>query len=99
VTRQVFDWANVESGKTGLLRHYDGESFAALAVEELFERHALLRHFLNHCLKTDAELDLLIQFKLNGTNGEEFTDFNETTSNAIRQKPKRFLAKLRRLAK
>jgi hypothetical protein len=103
VKRQVFEWAYRESGKTGLLRYCDGESFAALAAEEPFERHALLRHFLHRCVKkrllADAELDLLIQFKLNGTNGEEFADFNGTSSNAIRQKLKRLLAKLRRLAK
>jgi DNA-directed RNA polymerase specialized sigma24 family protein len=103
VKRQVFEWANRESGKTGLLRYYDGESFAALAAEEPFERYALLRHFLHRCvtkgLLADAELDLLIQFKLNGTNGEEFADFNGTSANAVRQKLKRLLAKLRRLAK
>jgi DNA-directed RNA polymerase specialized sigma24 family protein len=103
VKRQVFEWANRESGKTGLLRYYDSETFAALAVEEPFERFTLLRHFLHRCvtkgLLTDAELDLLIQFKLNGTNGGEFADFHGTSSNAVRQKLKRLLAKLRRLAK
>jgi DNA-directed RNA polymerase specialized sigma24 family protein len=103
VKRQVFEWANRESGKTGLLRYYDDESFTALAAEAPFERYALLRHFLHRCvskgLLTDAEIDLLIQFKLNGTKGEEFADLNGTSSNAVRQKLKRLLAKLRRLAK
>jgi DNA-directed RNA polymerase specialized sigma24 family protein len=102
VKRQVFEWANRESGKTGLLSYYNGETLAALAVEEPFERYVLLRHFLHRCvtkgLLADAELDLLIQFKLNGTNGEEFADFNGTSSNAVRQRLKRLLAKLRRLA-
>jgi len=49
-------------------------------------------------LLADAELDLLIQFKLNGTSREEFADFNGTSSNAVRQKLKRLVAKLRRLA-
>jgi hypothetical protein len=40
----------------------------------------------------------LIEFKLNGANGEEFADLNGTSSNAIRQKLKRLVAKLRRLA-
>jgi len=40
VKRQVFEWANRESGKTSLLRYYDGENFAALAAEEPFERYA-----------------------------------------------------------
>jgi DNA-directed RNA polymerase specialized sigma24 family protein len=103
VKRQVFEWANRESGKTGLLRYYDAEAFAALAVQEPFERYALLRHFLHRCvtkgLLADAELDLLIQFKLNGTSGEEFADFNGTSSNAVRQRLKRLVAKLRRLAR
>jgi DNA-directed RNA polymerase specialized sigma24 family protein len=49
-------------------------------------------------LLTNAELDLLIEFKLNGTSSEEIADFNRTSSNAIRQRLKRLLAKLRRLA-
>jgi DNA-directed RNA polymerase specialized sigma24 family protein len=100
--RQMFEWANRESGKTALLRNYDDETFAALSAEEPFERYALLRHFLHRCvtkgLLTNVELDLLIEFKLNGANGEEFADLNGTSSNAIRQKLKRLVAKLRRLA-
>jgi DNA-directed RNA polymerase specialized sigma24 family protein len=103
VKRQVFEWANRESGKTGVLNHYDREAFAALAFEEPFERYAFLRHFLHRCVKkgllTNTELNLLIDLKLNGTNGEEFADFNGTSSNAIRQRLKRLLAKLRRLAR
>jgi DNA-directed RNA polymerase specialized sigma24 family protein len=102
VKRQVFEWAYRESGRTGLLRYYDGETFDALEAEESFERYALLRHFLHRCVAKDlithAELDLLIQFKLNGTSGEEFADLNGTSSNAVRQRLKRLLAKLRRLA-
>jgi DNA-directed RNA polymerase specialized sigma24 family protein len=103
VKRQVFEWANRESGRTGLLRYYDSEAFEALAAQEPFERYALLRHFLHRCvtkgLLADAELDLLIQFKLNGTSREEFADFNGTSSNALRQRLKRLVAKLRRLAR
>lgn len=102
VKRQLFEWANREGAKMGPLNHYQGEAFAAWAVEESFERSALLRHFLHRCvtkgLLTDGELNLLIDFKLNGTSGEEFADFNGTSSNAIRQKLKRLVAKLRRLA-
>jgi DNA-directed RNA polymerase specialized sigma24 family protein len=100
--RQLFEWASRENGKTGLLNHFDGETLTMLANEESFERHALLRHFLDRCmtkgLLTDAELNLLIDFKLYGTNGEELADFNGTSSNAVRQRLKRLLAKLRRLA-
>jgi DNA-directed RNA polymerase specialized sigma24 family protein len=102
VKRQLFEWASRESGKTGLLNYFDSETFTMLACEESFERHALLRHFLHRCvtkgLLTDSELNLLIDFKLYGTNGEEFADFNGTSSNAVRQRLKRLLAKLRRLA-
>ena len=102
VKRQLFEWASRESGKTGLLNHFDGETFAMFVGEESFERHALLRHFLHRCvtkgLLTDSELNLLIDFKLYGTNGEELADFNGTSSNAVRQRLKRLLAKLRRLA-
>jgi len=101
--RQLFEWANRESGKMALLSQYDGETFIALTVEESFERHALLRHFLHRCVTkgalTNAELNLLIDFKLNGTNGKEFADFNGTSSNALRQRLKRLVAKLRRLAR
>jgi hypothetical protein len=102
VKRQLFQWANRESAKTGALNHYDRESFSALAFEEPLERYAFLRHFLHRCVKngrlTDAELNLLIDLKLNGTHGDEFASFNRTSSNAVRQRLKRLLAKLRRLA-
>ena len=103
VKRRVFEWASRESGTTGVTNHFDGEVLATLGFEEPFERYAFLRHFLHRCvtkgLLTDAELNLLIDLKLNGTNGEEFADFNGTSSNAVRQRLKRLLAKLRRLAR
>lgn len=65
--------------------------------------YAQLRHFLHRCVTrgdlTGAELDLLIQFKLEGTNGEDFQSFNGNASNALRQRLKRLLTKLRRLAR
>jgi DNA-directed RNA polymerase specialized sigma24 family protein len=103
VKRQVFEWASRESGTTGMTNYYDSEVVAALGFEEPVERYAFLRHFLYRCvtkgLLTDAELNLLIDLKLNGTNGEEFAEFNGTSSNAVRQRLKRLLAKLRRLAR
>src|ERR1700723_838812 len=102
VKRQLFEWASRESGKAGFENYDDGKTFAALAVDNSFERYAVLRHFLHRCvtksLLTNSELNLLIDFKLYGTNGEEFADFNGTSSNAVRQRLKRLLAKLRRLA-
>ena len=103
VKRQLFEWAHRENGKMHFLNHESGELLGELAAKKPFERHALLRHFLHRSvtkgLLTDDELDLLIEFKLNGTSGEEIADFNGTSSNAIRQRLKRLLAKLRRLAK
>jgi DNA-directed RNA polymerase specialized sigma24 family protein len=47
----------------------------------------------------DEELDLLIQFKLEGNNGRDLSNSAGISSNALRQRIKRLLAKLRRLAK
>jgi len=43
----------------------------------------------------DSELDLLIEFKLDGNTGEELAALNGSSSNAVRQRFKRLLAKLR----
>jgi hypothetical protein len=49
---------------------------------------------------TEAELDLLIQFGLDGNNGDFPVGTSvQNSSNAHRQKRKRLLAKLRRLAR
>lgn len=102
VKRQVFEWARREGTKDALLDR-GGDIFLSFALEESFERYAQLRHFLHRCVTrgdlTEAELDLLIQFKLEGTNGDDFDSPNGTASNALRQRLKRLLAKLRRLAR
>jgi hypothetical protein len=102
VKRQVFEWARREGTKERLLDR-GPNNFSALALEEPLERHAQLRHFLHRCVTkghlTGAELDLLIQFKLEGTNDEDFDFANGTSSNAVRQRLKRLLTKLRRLAR
>jgi hypothetical protein len=101
--RRLFLWANHEGGLSIVPIESNGEDFGP-AVEESFERHAMLRHFLTRCvtkgLLTHAELNLLIQFKLDGINGEFPVQTRaESHSNALRQKLKRLLAKLRRLAR
>jgi len=102
VKRQLFAWARREGAKDALLER-GGDIFLPLALEEPFERYAQLRHFLHRCVTrgdlAEAELDLLIQFKLEGTNGEDFDSTNGNVSNAIRQRLKRLLAKLRRFAR
>jgi hypothetical protein len=104
VKRQVFAWAAREGMKQALVNQA-GDAFPPLATEESFERYAQLRHFLHRCASrgdlTDSELNLLIQFKLEGaSNGEVLHAPNgNSSSNAARQKLKRLLAKLRRLAR
>jgi DNA-directed RNA polymerase specialized sigma24 family protein len=102
VKRQLFEWA----GREGVV-HEPAKGEEALAADPLpgdesMERHALLRHFLHRCvakgLLNNADLDLLIQIKLDGNTGEEVAESNAITSNAVRQRMKRLLAKLRRLA-
>lgn len=101
VKRHIFEWAKRESTKAALLDHAEAGVFIELG--DSFEQYELLRHFLYRCLSSgklaDSELDLLIQFKLNGNTGEELAALNGSSSNAMRQRVKRLLAKLRRLAR
>jgi hypothetical protein len=100
--RQLFEWAGREGIAHGPARSDELKAAAQLIDEESMERHALLSHFLQSCVSGgflgDAELDLLVQVKLDGNTGEEIAESNEITSNAVRQRMKRLLAKLRRLA-
>jgi hypothetical protein len=104
VKRQVFAWAAREGTKEALLDR-GGNVLPPLAVEDSFERYAQLRHFLHGCVSrgvlTENELNLLIQFKLEGaSNGEGLHASNgNSSSNATRQRLKRLLAKLRRFAR
>ena len=102
VRRQLFEWA----GREGTVHRpgHGEEQREPLPLwdDQLMERHAVLRHFLHRCITNgllgDAELDLLIQIKLDGNTGEEIAESNSVTPNAVRQRMKRLLAKLRRLA-
>lgn len=100
VKRHIFEWAKRESRKAALLDHAEASAF--IELEDSFEQYALLRHFLHRCLTkgmlANSELDLLIQFKLDGNTGAELAALNGSSSNAVRQRFKRLLAKLRRLA-
>jgi DNA-directed RNA polymerase specialized sigma24 family protein len=102
VKRQIFEWAGKEGIVHGPAKRDELKAAAHLMYDGAMERHALLRHFLHRCVShgrlSDAELDLLIQIKLDGNTGEEIAESNEITSNAVRQRMKRLLAKLRRLA-
>jgi len=100
--RQLFEWGRREGRKMAVLDH-SGDRWPLIAVEEPFEHFAQLRHFLHRCVQrgklTNEELDLLIQFKLEGSNGGDFENANGQSSNALRQRLKRLLSKLRRLAR
>jgi hypothetical protein len=103
VKRQVFEWANRECGHHGVPGRTDGEFPDASVVEGSLERYALLGHFLDRCVSkgliSNSELDLLIQFKLQGNNSDGVCGSSTASSNALRQRLKRLLAKLRRLAR
>ena len=102
VKRQLFEWGRREGKKIAALDQ-SSDGLPGLAVEEPFEQLAQLRHFLHRCVDrgklTSAELDLLIQFKIEGLNGEDSEVPSGHSSNALRQRLKRLLSKLRRLAR
>lgn len=95
VRRSTFAWAAKEAGSLseGARPHLREEIYLYESDTESFERAALLHHFLDRALLAGTlrppELDLLIQFKLEG--GAE----NGAFSNAERQRLKRLVAKLR----
>jgi hypothetical protein len=98
VRRSTFEWAAREA-KSPLEapRSEDPqETNSSESAEDSFERATLLRHFFSRAVAggtlTPGELDLLITFKLEG--GAE----NGAFSNAERQRLKRLLGKLRKLA-
>jgi len=102
VKRQLFSWSRREGSMAARLDS-GVDAIPILAVEASFERLAQLRHFLHRAVErgklSDSELNLLIQFKLEGSNGEYFENGNGRASNALRQRLKRLLSKLRRLAR
>lgn len=102
VKRHLFAWAQREGMHEAPLK-FAPDVLASLIIEDSFESYAQLRHFLDRCAVkgdlTSAELELLSQYKLEATHGEDFDNSNGHSSNALRQRLKRLLAKLRRLAR
>jgi hypothetical protein len=102
VKRHVFTWAERESRRIALLDELNGELQVPPDEHSSLERLTDLRHFLHRCVTngmlTNAELDSLVEFKLNGGSAKEIGGFNGTSANAVRQKFKRLLARLRRAA-
>ena len=97
VKRAAFDWAEHEL--RSLVFEQNTDTVELNGSADSFERLVLLRHFLDRALRRGVlnadELDLLIQFKLE--NGLD-DDTPEVHSNAHRQRLKRLVLKLRRLA-
>ena len=101
VKRKVFEWTQRES-RANETAHPDPFVINALTEDDSFERHLLLRHFLHRCVTkgfiTNSESNLLIDFKLEGGSLDPANGSDGNSSNAIRQKLKRLLRKLRRIA-
>jgi hypothetical protein len=98
VRRATFEWADREarSPLEGARSEPADGTYLVKSAGDSFERAALLHHLLGRALRAGVlncgELDLLVQFKLEG--GAE----NGAFSNAERQRLKRLVAKLRTLA-
>jgi hypothetical protein len=103
VRRSVFDWAEREarSPGNGQFDEHLSELLAGSVIPEQFERSVLLRHFLFRChrdgLLTGPDLELLVHIKLEGNFGDP-NGASLEYSNALRQKIKRLLGKLREAA-
>ena len=103
VKRKTFDWAYRQSVIEVFEAKKNFDTPALAISERTVERHATLRHFLHKTLArqllTGSEVDLLIEFKLEGHGGSDFESSGRGNSNILRQRLKRLLAKLRRIAK
>ena len=103
VKRQMFEWATRERTQVRPEAKEMAETLALSASEQPMERYTTLKHFLDRCVArgwlSDPEVELLIRCKLDGRSAEEIARANSTSSNALRQKMKRLLAKLRRFAR
>jgi len=97
--RSTFDWAERQTRTPG---NADRDQLLTESpvsgIPEPLERTVLLRHFLCRCqregLLTGADIELLVRIKLEGHLGET----NGEYSNALRQRIKRLLGKLRHAA-
>ena len=96
--RAVSLWVNDEMRLVPELPN-GSEPERSISAADLFERDVQLKHFLARSLRTgaldDDDLNLLIEFKLEGGMEERR---NGPVSNAVRQRMKRVLSKMRRHA-
>ena len=104
VRRNAFHWAKRESRIPGCADRDDplSEPVVLSGIPESLERRALLRHFLFCCardgLLSGSDLELLTHIKLEGRLGEP-GEASAGYSNALRQKVKRVIRKLRDAAR
>lgn len=97
VKRRMFEWAERQDRTPGNAERDEpmAEADVIRGIPESIERAVLLRHFLCRCqregLLTGSDLGLLVDIKLEANFGEQ----NGEYSNALRQKIKRLLHKLR----
>jgi len=103
--RHAFEWAERECRSPAYAASPESlfESSSAIDTAEPVERSALLWHFLYRChqrgLLTGEDLKLLVQFKLDATRNAKPAGTAALYSNAPRQRMKRLLSKLRRIAR
>ncbi len=103
--RNVFEWAARESRFSVRSEQQETalDSVFVRDAAEPIERAVLLRHFLHRChergLLTGDDLELLVQFKLDTIRDRKAGGSVAVYSNASRQRMKRILGKLRRIAR
>lgn len=103
--RNAFEWAEREcrSPAYGAAMEMFPDAPSSYDTPEPIERAVLLRHFLHRChqrgLLTGEDLNLLVQFKLDAARDAKSGGPAAVYSNAARQRMKRLLGKLRRIAR
>jgi hypothetical protein len=103
--RNAFEWAEREyrSPVHAATPELPFDAPSTHDTPEPVERAALLRHFLHRCqqrgLLTGEDLELLVQFKLDAARDGKPGGPAAVYSNASRQRMKRLLGKLRRIAR
>jgi hypothetical protein len=103
--RTVFEWADRETRIPGNVERDEPLTViddSVSAIPEPLEQSVLLRHFLARCQRegilTGPDLELLVHIKLEG-NFAEKNGASPEYSNALRQRIKRLLIKLRKAAR
>ena len=103
--RNAFEWAERECRSPACCATLEtfSDIQSAYDTPDPIERAVLLRHFLFRCLQrgllTGEDLELLIEFKLDASRDRRPGGPAAVYSNASRQKMKRLLQKLRRIAR